>query len=115
MANYFNSQALIDSIKRRANVPDSQAMITDAGILDFANEEMLLNLVPLVVSKHEDYFLTEEQVQVIHGVKNYQIPYRALGTKIEKAAFVRDGKYYNLHRVPLSEITDSNYRNTCLL
>lgn len=111
MANYFTSQALIDSVKRRANIPDSQAMITDDEILDFANEEMLLNLIPLVVSKHEDYYLTEEQVSVIDNQKNYQIPYRALGTALRELAFYKDGRYHELHRVPLDEITDSSYRN----
>jgi hypothetical protein len=111
VANYFTSQALIDSIKRRANIPDSQSMITDEEILDYANEEMLLNLVPLVVSKHEDYYLTEEQFPILTNVKNYQIPYRALGTKIKEAAFVRDERYFELHRISVDDIT-SQTRST---
>jgi len=111
MAYFFDTQALINSVKRRANIPDSQGMITDEEILDFANEEMQLNLVPFIVSKHEDYYLTQEHVSVISGVKQYQIPYRALGTKLREVAFVNEGKYFELHRVSIDEITDTSYRN----
>lgn len=111
MAYYFTSADLISSVKRRANIPDAQAMVTDAEILAYANEEMLLNLVPLVVSKHEDYYLIEEPVSVVSTQKEYPIPYRALGSKIRELAFKReDETYVELHRVSVDRITDQNYR-----
>lgn len=112
MAYYFNSQDLINSVKRRANIPDSQAMITDEEILDFANEEMLLNLIPLIVSKHEDYFLIEEEVSTQSGQNAYPIPYRALGTKLRELAYKEADAYVPLHRVSIDTITDTYSRTT---
>lgn len=114
MAYYMTSEQLIASIKRRANIPDSQAMITDEEILDFANEEMMLNLVPLVVSKHEDYYLTSEQVAIQSGVYSYAIPYRALGTKLRELAFYDEDsqRFSPLYRKSIDEITESSNRGT---
>ena len=115
MAYYMTSEQLIASIKRRANIPDSQAMITDEEILDFANEEMMLNLVPLVVSKHEDYYLTSEDVAVQNNVFSYAIPYRALGTKLRELAFYDEEpkRFSPLYRKSIDEITESSNRGTC--
>ena len=99
---YFTSQDLIDSIKRRASIPDSQSMITDDEILDFANEEMELNLVPLILSKHEGYFLTREDVPTVSGQTSYQIPYRAIGGKLREAAFSTDQvSFSEMHQIAI--------------
>ena len=110
----MTSEQLIASIKRRANIPDSQAMITDEEILDFANEEMLLNLVPLVVSKHEDYYLTSEDTVIQSGVYSYPIPYRALGSKLRELAYYdQDSERYSpLYRKSIDEITEDSARGT---
>jgi len=111
MAYYFSSQDLIDSVKRRANIPDSQDMVTDVEILDYANEELALNLVPLIISKHENYFLTMELVPTITDVKEYQIPYRSIGNRIREAAFTDNEtpspSYIELHQIPVDDITSS--------
>jgi len=114
MSYFFTSQKLIDSIKRRANIPDAQSMITDDEILEFANEELLLNLLPLVVTKHEDYLLVREYVPTESGVKKYQIPYRALGNKLREVAasdsiLEKDlSDLAELTRVSIDDITNRN-------
>lgn len=114
MAYFMSAETLIASIKRRANIPDSQAMITDEEILDYANEEMLLNLVPLVVSKHEDYYLTSEEVTIQSGIYSYPIPYRALGTKLRELAYhdIETKRYSPLYRKSIDEITEDSHRGT---
>lgn len=107
MAYYFTSEELISSIKRRGNIPDSQSMITDEEILDFANEEMLLNLVPLIISKHEDYYTINETFPTITNQTSYPIPYRALGNKLREVAYIDNDRFVPLHRVSIDQITDS--------
>jgi len=109
----MTSETLIASIKRRANIPDSQAMISDEEILDFAKEEMLLNLVPLVVSKHEDYYLTAEDTTIQTNVFKYPIPYRALGSSLRELAFLdSSGAYLPLYRKSIDDITEDSRRGT---
>lgn len=106
MAFFFTSEDLISSIKRKGNIPDSQDMISDDEILDYANEELAIGLMPLIVSKHEDYYLTREDFATELGVKKYAIPYRALGNKVREVAFVdASGKLSEAHRVSIDDIT----------
>jgi len=106
--NFFNSQDLIDSVKRRASIPDSQSMITDNEILEFANEEMSLNVVPLIVRQHEDYFLSREDLPTSPTLKEYAIPYRAIGSKLREVAFSTDGESLTeMTRISIDDVTNS--------
>ena len=87
MSYYYTTADLLSSVKRRASVPDSQALITDAEILAFANEEMMLNLVPLIMRRHQSYFLIREAFDIDSTDNSYQIPYRAMGNKIKEVCF----------------------------
>jgi hypothetical protein len=86
MANktYMTSSDLLSSVKRRGNIPDTQDMITDDEILEFANEEMLLNLIPLIYSKHESYYLRSVEIPLESGLIRYPIPYRGIGAKVRE-------------------------------
>jgi hypothetical protein len=110
MANkyYYTSQDLIDSVKRRINIPDSQNMITDNEILLYANEEMELNLVPLILSKREDYFLISELFPLVEDKLEYPIPYRAIGNKLREVARSIEGDdVIAMNRVSIDEVTSS--------
>ena len=111
---FFTSQDLINSVKRRASIPDSQSMITDAEILEFANEEMELNVIPLIVAKHEDYFLTREDVAVVSNQQSYAIPYRAIGSQLRNLCVSDENsnELGSMSRIPLEEaMTHSRYGN----
>lgn len=84
MSNIFDTQRLIDTVKRIANIPDNQSQISDEQILNFANEEFMDNLLALIISKHEDYYSIREDIEVTDPTqKRYSIPNRAVGNKIE--------------------------------
>lgn len=92
MSNVFDTQRLIDTIKRTANIPDNQSMISDAEILDFVNEEFNDNLIPLIIGKHEDYYTIREDIAVTDSSRRkYPIPYRAIGNKIEWFGYYSGG------------------------
>ena len=74
---WFSSDDLIESVKRRISAPDSQSFITDDEILDFANEEMEITLIGMITKRHEDYFLTREDIALVSGQKKYDIPYQS--------------------------------------
>lgn len=84
---YFSAEDLIESVKRRASIPSSEDLITDSEILHFANEEMDIEMVPLITMKHEDYFLTRELIHIDLTNNKYPIPYRAIGAKIRELAY----------------------------
>jgi hypothetical protein len=88
MSNVFDTQRLIDTVKRVANIPDNQSQVSDDDIIDFANEEFSNNLLPLIIGKHEDYYTIREDIEITDSTrKKYPIPYRAVGNKIEWFGF----------------------------
>lgn len=114
MANrfYYTTDDLIASIKKRASIPDSQNMISDDEILEYANDEFAMNLMPLIVSKHEDYYLTKEIIPIEAGKTAYEIPYRAIGNKIQDVYYMPSRSdelnLYEMHRVSSNDISTNN-------
>lgn len=100
MSDALTSNKLIESVKRRASVPESQATFTKADFLDFATEELRLSLVPILMSLHEDYLLYEEVVDIQPGVLAYTIPTRAVGNKLRDLQHkTGDNNYREMTRI----------------
>jgi len=76
------ASVLIDCIKRRASIPENQATFESDDFLAFADEELLLGIVPAIMSLHEDYFLFEIPITLVKGKTEYEIPSRAAGNKL---------------------------------
>lgn len=87
MSQYYDTDALIESIKRRINIPASQITFENSDLLAFANEEMSLSVVPAIMSLHEDYLLFSEDV-ACSATAVYNIPYRAVGNKLYDLQYI---------------------------
>lgn len=114
MAEYMTSETLIDSIKRRASVPEQQATFTEADFLALANEEMISGVVPTVMSLHEDFFLFEEEVELVADQSDYTIPYRAIGNGLRDVqAKDSNGNLFEMVRVSIGDAPDyqGSFRN----
>jgi hypothetical protein len=107
MGIYYNSETLIDSVKRRINIPTNQNTFTDSDILAFADEELALALVPSIMSLHEDHLLYEALVPLQPGQREYLIPYRAIGNKLYDLMY----KDLNGNYLPMSQTTWSDEPN----
>lgn len=105
MANYLTSNGLIASAKRRAMIPENQSTFKPDDFLAFANEEMMIGLVPSVLSLHEDYFLTFQEVNLVANKSNYPIPSRATGNKLRDVVFKdNNGNMYEMSRILVEDM-----------
>lgn len=114
---YFTSNSLIRSIKRRALIPTSQSTFQDEDLLEFANEEISLGLLPSIMQHHEDYFLYTETVPTSTDTLRYTIPYRAIGNKLRELAFQdANGNIFEMTRIPIDYLPDyaQNFSSTSL-
>lgn len=114
MSQYLTSEDLIESIKRRASVPENQVTFTKDDFLELANEEMSIGLVPSVLQFHEDFFLYEEEIQLQPNVNEYTIPYRSIGNKLRDVQYkLTDGHYLEMTRIGIGERfeNNNNYNN----
>ena len=101
---YLTSDDLIASIKRRAAIPVSQVTFSNQDLLDFANEEMQMGILPSVLQLHEEFFLTMEDVPLQSNVNKYEIPYRAVGSKLRDIVFEdTNGNLYEMARISPDE------------
>lgn len=113
MANYLTSSTLIESVKNRALIPDNQVTFQDEDFLRFANEEMIIGLVPSILMYHEDYLLRVDEVPLEANESIYPIPYRAVGNKLRDLSYKdTNGNIYEMSRILIEDVTEFQYSNT---
>lgn len=104
---FYDSSALIDSVRRKQSVPDDQNLFSDDDILRFANEEMQMGILPMVLSKHQGYYLKRSEVNLVANQQRYVIPERALGNMFKDITKQdNSGNLYPMHQIALTDITD---------
>lgn len=105
MAKNYTTDTLIESIKRRAMLPESIVTFKDEDFLAFANEELDLGVVPLVMSFHEDYLMYTQLVPLEPNVSRYEIPSRAMGNKIRDVQYQdTNGYIYEMTRLFIEDL-----------
>lgn len=87
MAQFLTSTTLIESVKRRAMIPENQVTFDDDDFLAFANEEISLGLLPSILRLHEDYLMFTETVALVDSQSEYTIPHRAIGNKLRDVQY----------------------------
>lgn len=100
MARYLTTNSLISSVVRRANLPITQVTFKTEDFTQFATEELDMALLPYILSHHEDYYLTSVTIPLEQGVSRYEIPYRAIGAKLNDVAYQNsDGQKFEMTRI----------------
>jgi len=88
-SSYLDSTQLIASVVRRSHIPLSQNTFLAADILAFANEEMMIGLVPSIMKMHEEFYVYPVEIALVANQDHYEIPDRAIGEKI-RTLFYQD-------------------------
>ncbi len=105
MAKYYTTNTLIDAVKRRASIPETQQTFQEVDFLAFANEEMDLGIIPHVLSFHEDYFVYTELVPLEISTSRYEIPSRAVGNKLRELSYQDSGgNIFEMTRISIDDI-----------
>lgn len=113
MAKYLTTDTLIDSVKRRAMIPETQQTFTETDFLAFANEEMDLGCIPHVLSFHEEYFTRTDLVDLNRNTSRYQIPSRAVGGKLRELSYQDvSGNIFEMSRIKVDDIP--SYQNNAI-
>lgn len=116
MSTHNSTNDLIDSIKRRGNVPISQATFTNNDIVEYLNDEMESVLVPLLMSVREEFFVTYTDYTISNNVTSFSIPSNAIGQRLRDVVLVDtnngDTSYTNLARLTLEQISSNGGSGT---
>ena len=107
---YLDSAELLATVKRNISYPISQNTFSDEDILSFANQEMFGVQVPTIMEVHEDYFTFSEDVPLKANKSRYDIPYRAIGLKLNDVYMLDSQK--NIRDLSLIQNTDRAFFDT---
>lgn len=95
---------LIQNAKSRGLLTNSNNTLTDADLQRFANDELRQYLVPLINSKNQEYFVVEQDYDVLPGVQTYTIPPKALGSTLRSITWSSpEGRQYRLKEIRREE------------
>jgi len=78
----FTTTSLLADIKRKSFVPISQITFDDPALLDIADEEIQVGIVPFIMSAREEYLVDYVDYLVDGTTRSFDIPSRAIGAKL---------------------------------
>jgi hypothetical protein len=87
----YTTEELVKAIKRRSTSPSSQQLFKTEDYVDFANDELETNIVPLIMSVREEYFVGYTDIQVPSTNSTpfeFDIPSDAIGQKLREICVV---------------------------
>jgi hypothetical protein len=104
----LTTSSLLTSIKRRAMVPDNQNTFSDQDFIDFANEEMMISMVPSIMQVKEEYFIFKQVVPLVSEKSNYPIPERALASKVRELCYRDSALDFKVSSLEISNLSIVN-------
>lgn len=106
---YYTADDLVESIRRRAQLPINNNTFNLEDYLKMADEEISLSMLPSIIRQHENYFLHSTDVPLVVDQARYKIPYRAAGNKLKDLAYLDNaGNIIEMVRIPVEHISDYN-------
>lgn len=102
MASYTTSD-LLDQIKRKAFIPESQSTFTDAELLSVATDEIHNTILPAVLNTREEFYVYSQDLLISAGISQFDIPYRAVGMGLREVSMVTGGTERSLPRYDLED------------
>lgn len=106
----------IASVKRLVTVPATQSLLDDSDILAFATDIMRGQMVSMIDSTNQGFFLTKSApIPIVSGQSSYRIPARAIGRKLREVKLidnqggVQNMPLINLDRSQLFSMGDFPY------
>ena len=96
----MNTTDLLSKVKLKAALPEGR--FTDPEILELAYDALLAELVPLIVTMREEYFVKSETSTITAATP---ISSRALGLALREVKMVVNNRLVDLPRINLEDVT----------
>lgn len=100
----YDVTELINSIKVRCLVPISQITFLEEDLLRFANEEVEMKMVPNIIRVKEEFYIKSEKYPLSSGAIRFEIPYRAIGSKLRNVQYELSNTTYPMTRIQPEEV-----------
>lgn len=101
----WTSDDLVSAVRERGRLSDDA--LAASRILAFADEETDLNVQPLLRATREDYGVVRQDIALVDGQREYDLPTRASAAGLRKVARVTDsGNEVPLDKIPIDELAE---------
>jgi hypothetical protein len=92
----------LQQVKLYGSIPSGR--YTDAEILQIAGDCMLSQVVPMVISLKEEFYVQYEDQSITQDQSAYPIPYRAMGLSLREIKKIKDSTIIDMPRMSPEEI-----------
>lgn len=105
----WTTDDLVAAIKRRAQIPDANGALSDADILELADEELQTTLVPMLTTAVEYYFVKQVDFSIVANQTHYRIPPQVqAGTLTDVVLLDTNGEeLVSLPQLPLANLASA--------
>lgn len=79
---------LVANVKRRITIPASQALLTDADILAFADHQLRVKILPMLTGLRQEFFVVKVDYPVSKNKAAYKVPHRSVGRTLRDLKMV---------------------------
>lgn len=113
MLPQYTTTQLIENIKRRCTVPTSQLTFTLDDFSQLANDTLQEEIVPLLMSTREEYFVEFEDIPT-PDTRQFPIPKNTTGNKVRTVCYVQQSSplvLINLPRIDLDVVAGYGFIN----
>lgn len=98
----FDSSRLVSQITIKGSLPEGRFQPQE--LLDFAYDAMLAEIVPIILSCYEEYFVRKIDLPIVPGQAYYDIPTRAIGQSLREVKVIRGTKIDDIQRTNPEDI-----------
>lgn len=109
----YDMSAMIANIKRRCSVPTSQLTFTDADFTDLCTDELQGEVVPLLMSAREEFFVDHVDVATPSGGV-IPFPTNTVASKVRSVCYLKQSSplvLVNLPRIDLDVVAGVGFAN----
>lgn len=105
----MTNDQIITKIKQWGAVPGNQPAFTDSQFLDIVEDELLSNIVPILMSFSEEFFVTYSDTAITSSKSSYEIPSEAIGSKLREVKMVDGDTVINVPRLEPNHFEDYTF------
>lgn len=111
----YDTDYLLAQVKRRASMPTSQSLFTNAKLVLMLDDELKTRIVPFVMSMREEWYVTTLDYTADGTTTTYPIPANAVGSKLRDVALWDTGNngtlqmQNNVPRLDPDSLYDANF------
>jgi hypothetical protein len=101
----LNTAYFLTQVKLYGSIPSGR--YTDPEILQVASDVMLGQIVPMIISLKEEFYVEKEEQNITASQAEYPIPYRAMGLSLREIKKIKNNTIFDMPRISPEDIAVS--------